>query len=139
MDTVKKGAVLQRAATGKKLPKSLLVYCPKFRSDGQNRFGFGSKIKCVFRLVIVDPVHAVAIIEERRGRVIPIGQETVEPAIQMREQSDVRLVRWPTFRGRITQLRIAELLSEKARVIPLDSVRGVAPHPCALLRAVHPM
>src|SRR5271157_3023779 len=66
VNTLKERPVLQNRATGDELSEPSGIHPPQFRTHGKNRFGFRSEIERVLRLVIVDPVHAIAIVEKHR-------------------------------------------------------------------------
>ena len=56
-----------RLSRTRRTPQLLGVPSSSIPGRWQDRFGFRSEIKCVLRLVIVDPVHAIAIVEKHRG------------------------------------------------------------------------
>ena len=72
VNALEKRPVLQDAAAGDELPQTLRVNPLPFRTHGEDRLGFGGEIEGFLRLVIVEPVHPVAVVKERRRLPCPV-------------------------------------------------------------------
>ena len=83
MDVFKERPVLENGTASNEFTQCLRVRASKFGADSENCFGFSSKIDRVIRFVVVEPVHAVAVVEKRRAPEFLIDQEPVEPSIQL--------------------------------------------------------
>src|ERR1700736_6428389 len=105
--------VVEHTAAANELSESLGIDCAKFRTGRKDRLRFGSEIERLFRLVIVDPAHPVAVVEKRRCPARPVRQEPMEPSIQNRGESGVVLVEVDEI-GRPNFLHIMSLSSQAA-------------------------
>ena len=83
MNVAKEGAILQRATAGDELRQTLSIDRPQLRPDSQDCFGFGRKIERVFSFVVVEPMHAVAIVEDGNVSGRPVGEAAMKPAVQL--------------------------------------------------------
>ncbi len=92
LNAVENRSVFQDAAARNEFAQASKVRLTKLWTDRKNRFGFGGEIEGLFRLVIVDPVHPVAVIEERRRSASPGGQQSMKSSVQSRRKSRIVLV-----------------------------------------------
>src|SRR2546429_588294 len=92
MDALEERAVLEDRAADDELHKSLRRGLPEFRTDGQDGLGFRGEIKSFFRLVIIDAVHPVAVIEEGDGSACAVREQAMKPSVQARGKSGVFLI-----------------------------------------------
>ena len=74
--------VLEDAAARDELAQPAEVRAPAFRPHGEDGFGFGGEIEGVFGVVVVDAVHAVPVVEERRRAAGAIREQPVKPSVQ---------------------------------------------------------
>ena len=83
---------------------------PEFGADREDRFGLRREIEGLLRFVIVDPVHPVPVVEERRRSECAVRQEPVEPSVQARWKGGVFLVEVDEIRGACRLDSMAPLL-----------------------------
>jgi hypothetical protein len=81
-DPLKQRAALESAAAGDELAGTLDVEASRFRTNRQDSLRFRGKKERLPGLMIVEPVHPVAVIEERGLPQAPIKQEPMESAVQ---------------------------------------------------------
>src|SRR5205807_7587987 len=67
------------------------------------------------RLMIVDPVHPVPVIEQRRRSAGPVRQESVEPSVQSRRKGGVILVKVHEIGGALEVKLVSPLLQAASR------------------------
>ena len=106
--------IFQDTAAGDPLPQSLGVRPPELGPHRQDRLRFRGEIEGVLRLVIVDPVHPVPIVEQRRRSTRPVRQESVEPSVQSRRKGMVILVEVDEIGGAL-RVEVMPTLLEAAR------------------------
>ena len=82
LDALEQGLVLEHATAGDELTQGPGIGGSELGTHGQNRFRLRRKIESFFRLVIIDPVHPVAVVEQRRGCLVAVDQQSVKPSIQ---------------------------------------------------------
>src|SRR5262249_9105379 len=84
---------------------------PQFGAHSQNRLGFGAEIECVVCFVVINPVHAVAVVEEQHSCPAPIHQEAMKSSVQSCRKRFVFLVKMNKIRGSY-EVNVMPLLSE---------------------------
>ena len=84
--------VPQDAPARDELAKAPRVQPPELGPHRQDRLGFRGEIEGLLRLVIVDPVQPIPVIEQRRGPQAPVHQESMKPSVQSRGERLVLLV-----------------------------------------------
>src|SRR5580692_4897117 len=109
-DAFEEGTILHNTAAGDELAHATRVHATKFRTYGENGFGFGSKIKGFFRLVIVEALQTVAIVEESDGAFGAVDQEAVETSIQTGGKSLILLIKVNEIGGAIEREAMAFFL-----------------------------
>ena len=73
----------------------------EFWTHRQNRLGFGSEIESVLRLVVVNPVHPIPVVEKHRSPAVPICQKSVKPSVQTCRKRSVLFIEVNQIRGPI--------------------------------------
>src|SRR5204863_6919184 len=75
-------AILENAAAGQELPETGRIESSQLRADRQDRLCLCGEIERLFRFVIVDAVHPVAIVEQRRGVTGAVHQKSLKSPVQ---------------------------------------------------------
>src|SRR2546422_11735719 len=99
MDALKQRPVLQDAATGDELPQPPRVSPPEFGTHREDRLGFRGEVEGFLRLMVVNPVHPVPVVEERRRSAGPVRHESVEPSIQSGWEAGVLFIEMDQIGG----------------------------------------
>ena len=86
MDPLEQAAILQYTATGDKLANPAHVGLASLRPNLQDGLGFRGEVEAVIRLVIIDALHPIAIVEERCRSANAIRQQSLERPIQFGEK-----------------------------------------------------
>src|SRR5437016_2900621 len=93
MDALEQRPVLQHATTGNELPQAPGIHLTKRRPDCEYGFGLRGKIEGLVRLVKVDPMHPVPVVEEHRRLACSVCQEPMKAAVQAFRKTGVLLVK----------------------------------------------
>src|SRR5207245_3774188 len=80
------------AAAGDELSQPPRVRAPELGTDRENRLRFRGEIQGLLRLVVVDPVHAVPVVEERQRSAGPVREEAMKSSVQSRRKRGVFFV-----------------------------------------------
>src|ERR1700728_3357423 len=81
VDFAKECSILQHAATSYEFAKAARIRIPQVRKDREDRFCLRCEVESLTCLVVVNPMHAVTVIEKRRRRVGTVYQESVKPSV----------------------------------------------------------
>src|SRR5713226_2060767 len=82
VDALEKRSILEHASTRNKFPQAAGIRPPPLGADSQNRLGLHREIERLFRLVIVEAVHGIAIVKERRCSASAVREEPLKSSIQ---------------------------------------------------------
>src|SRR5882757_4453988 len=83
MNVFENRAVLKNTTVSDKLSEGSRIAAPKPGVHFQNRLGFGGEIETILGLVIAQPMHTVAIVENRRNAARPVQNQPVKHTIQI--------------------------------------------------------
>ena len=92
MDSLEECPVLQAHSRRRRTRPSPEGRLAEFGTDREDCLGFRSEIEGLLRFVIVDPVHPVPVIEERRRSARPVHQQSVKSSVQARRKGGVLFV-----------------------------------------------
>ena len=69
------------------LRDGLIIEGPQLRKDAQQRSRVTAEVQLVLLLVNVQPLDAVAVVEEHRAPTLPVYQEAAEQAVELRDKA----------------------------------------------------
>ena len=91
MNAVEPGPVLEDAPARHVLAEAAEAQGSQLRHDGENRFRFRREVERVAPLVIVEPVNAVAVVEQLGRLARAIDDDAMKSAVQPRRERAVLL------------------------------------------------
>src|SRR5262249_51692389 len=76
----------QNAAAGDEFAQATVTEFSELRPDGEDGLSFWRDVEGFIRLVVVESVHAISIVEQHRRFSIPVNQEPMKPSVQARRK-----------------------------------------------------
>jgi hypothetical protein len=110
MHAIEDRSILQSAAAGDEFPQPPEVRPPQFGTNRQDRFSLRGEIEGFLRLVIVDSIHPIPVVEEGRRSAGSIYQQSVEPSVQTSRKGGVFLIEVDEVGGPFKVKHMAPLL-----------------------------
>src|SRR5580704_4540603 len=93
MHALEERPILKHTSARHKFPQAAGICSPKFGADGQDRLGLYREIERIIRLVVVEAMHGVAVIEERRHSASAVREESLKSSIQAFRKRGIILIK----------------------------------------------
>src|SRR5580704_11018202 len=85
--------ILEHTPARNKLPEAARICPPQLGADGQDRLGLYREIERIIRLVVVEAMHGVAVIEQRRHSASAVREESLKSSIQAFRKRGIILIK----------------------------------------------
>src|SRR5436853_6796465 len=110
MNIREEGSILENTAAGDEFPQTTGIHLPQLRTHCQNGVAFRGEVECLLRFVIVDPMHPITVVKERRYSANSIDQQPMKSSVQVSGKCRILFVHMDKV-GRATQLDAVSSLS----------------------------
>src|ERR1700683_3112750 len=93
MHALEERPILKHTSARHKFPEAAGICSPKFGADGQDRLGLYREIERIIRLVVVEAMHGVAVIEERCYSASAVCDDPLKSPIQAFREGGILLIK----------------------------------------------